>query len=395
MELKKEVLKLMLKNRRINSGFQYTVPSPDTYPYQWLWDSCFNAIILSFLNLEDAKKELISLISFQFENGMIPHIIYWDKGTPTDFPKIEWGKEDTSSITQPPLLSYAVWKIYQKDEDKGFLKLIYQNLVRFYNFLFNDRAYDETRLLGIVNPDESGEDNSPRFDEPLGLPPKQTLEESLERRLQLVAEDLACDFETQTCISNFFFVKDVPFNAIMVEDLSCMIKIAKALGNKKDVKLFEWERRQIISGMRKWMLEEGVFWSVYGLHHKKIKLKSWAIFAPLFAGIYAPKEAEKVVERYLLNKKFFNTRFLIPTISKDEPSFDTKGFWRGPVWIAVNYFIFKGLLRYKMDDLAKQVAQATLGLLKKNGFREYFNPLTGRGMGAKDFTWGGLILDMV
>lgn len=395
MITKDEVLKLMHKNRRYSVGFQYTVPSPETYPYQWLWDSCFHAIILSKCSIEDAKKELLSLVSFQFENGMIPHIIYWDKGAVTDFPKIEWGRKDTSTITQPPLLSYAVWKIYEADQDKKFLQYIYKNLVKFYNFLFFERGYDEAKLLGIINPDESGEDNSPRFDEPLGLPPEQTLKENFERRLQLVAENMACNFVTKDCMSNFFFVKDVPFNAIMVEDLLYMVKIAEVLHQKEDMKRFRWEREQIISGMRKWMFEMGVFWSVYGVHHQKIKLKSWAIFAPLFAGIYTQKEAEDIVEKYLLNKKFFNTKYSIPTIAKSEASFDSKGFWRGPIWMAVNYFIYKGLLRYKMNDLAKKVAQSTLELLEKNGFREYFNPLTGKGMGAKDFTWGGLILDMI
>jgi hypothetical protein len=30
-------------NWRADGG--YTSPNPDTYPWQWLWDSCFHAII--------------------------------------------------------------------------------------------------------------------------------------------------------------------------------------------------------------------------------------------------------------------------------------------------------------------------------------------------------------
>src|SRR5476651_1919223 len=102
--LQQKIQALMLQNRRTTGEYQYTLPSPDSYPYQWFWDSCFHSIILSHFDLESAKKELLSLISRQFENGMIPHMIYWQKPEKTNFPVINWGKNDTSSITQPPML---------------------------------------------------------------------------------------------------------------------------------------------------------------------------------------------------------------------------------------------------------------------------------------------------
>jgi hypothetical protein len=33
-------------------------------------------------------------------------------------------------------------------------------------------------------------------------------------------------------------------------------------------------------------------------------------------------------------------------------------------------------------------------LIEHNGFREYFNPETGKAYGAHNFTWGTLVLDM-
>lgn len=110
-----KALDLLLKNRRQSNGFQYTVPSPDTYPYQWLWDSCFHAIILSHSDLPAAKAEISSVLSKQFSNGMVPHMIYWQNEKKASFRQIEWGKDGTSSITQPPMIAYAVWQIFQKD----------------------------------------------------------------------------------------------------------------------------------------------------------------------------------------------------------------------------------------------------------------------------------------
>src|SRR5690348_17747575 len=51
---------LMRKNRRVTDGHLYTVPAPVDYPYQWLWDSCFHAIILTHFDLPAAKAELLS-----------------------------------------------------------------------------------------------------------------------------------------------------------------------------------------------------------------------------------------------------------------------------------------------------------------------------------------------
>ena len=74
-DFKRACLKLFLNNRRKAGKFFYTVPSPVTYPHQWLWDSCFHAIILSHFSPQDAKNEILSLVSKQFNNGLIPHML--------------------------------------------------------------------------------------------------------------------------------------------------------------------------------------------------------------------------------------------------------------------------------------------------------------------------------
>lgn len=394
-EFRKAVFELMLKNRRTCDQYQYTVPSPDVYPYQWLWDSCFHAIILSHFSLDDAKKELLSLVSHQFENGMIPHMIYWDKAKPTDFPVIEWGKEDTSTITQPPIIAYATWRIYQTDKDEEFLEKIYPSLSLFYNYLINERDPRNNHLIGIINPDESGEDNSPRFDIPLGLDLQHSQDVNFGKRLELVGKHRVCNFEIGTCMRNFFWVKDVPFNAILVENLRVLSDIAKVLGNIEDAKYFSEQSKLITLAMRKFMFEDGIFWSTYDLDYKKIKVLTWAVFSPLFAKICTKDEAKVLVDKYLLNPKKFKTKFPVPTVSLDEPAFDANGFWRGPVWMAINWFIYKGFMNYGLYNQAEKIRSDSLALIHQEGFREQFNPLNGEGLGARDFTWGGLTLDML
>lgn len=382
----------MLNNRRWKDGFQYTVPSPSSYPYQWMWDSCFHAIILSHFNTDDAKKELLSLVSRQFENGLIPHMLYWER---TNVMNIDWGREGTSSITQPPIIAHAVWKIFKKDNDVKFLKKIYPHLYRYYHHLLTERDPRQNHLVGIINPDESGEDNSPRFDIPLGLPSAHTIEDGAKKRRALFEKNKLCNFDAPDCMKNFFWIKDVPFNTLLIENLRVLCDIAETLGNKNDKKYFREQEIFVTEAMRKHMKEDCFYWSVYGEDYKKIRIKTWSILAPLYAKLLTQEEAEILVENYLFNPNEFLTSFSVPTVSKSESSYDPEGFWRGPVWISINWIIYHGLSRYGFIDAAEKIKESSMALIEKSGFREHFNPETGGGLGAKDFTWGALIVDMI
>lgn len=390
-DIQKVIRELYGKNRRQSGEFTYTVPSLDTYPYQWLWDSCFHAIVLRHFDIPQAKAEIHSLLSRQFPNGMVPHMIYWERGAQIN---IDWGKGETSSITQPPMIAYAVWSIFEKDGDVTFLESVYHELYHFYHYILNERDPHERHLAGIINPDESGEDNSPRFDACLGLPPIHTFDENFKKRLLLVEENKKCKFDAPFCMKNFFWVKDVPFNVILAENLRCLANIAGKLDRGYDAEYFNHERDALIQAMRDLMIEDGLFWSTQGEDYRKIKVKTWAIFMPLFAKILSQEEARALVETHLKNPKEFWTTYPVPTVSMDEPSFNPKEFWRGPAWSAVNWFIYKGLLNYGFIEEAEVIRKKTEELLHLSGAREYFNPHTGEGGGAHEFTWGGLFLDM-
>ncbi|HEY4488403.1 MAG TPA: trehalase family glycosidase [Candidatus Paceibacterota bacterium] len=388
--VKKEAYEVLERNRRTTDGHQYTLPSPSTYPYQWFWDSCFHAIVLSTDYPEAAKGELRSMVSSQFENGMLPHMIYWESA---EFVHIEWGTGKTSSITQPPMIAEALMSVYQKDGDTGFLRELYQPLCAFYEYLLTARDPRGNHLSGIVNPDESGEDNSPRFDSLLGLPPIHELQENFTSRLKLV-EALRHGHFDAPFMKQYFWVKDVPFNAILVKNLQVLSTIAERLEMLDDSERYASEALLVGKAMRERMYDGELFWPTYGESYLKMKVKTWAIFAPMYARILSAKEARHLVDAHLLDEKQFRARYMVPTVSMDEPSFDPDGFWRGPTWIGANWFIFHGLMNYGFREEAEHIARSSLELLELSGFREYFNPTTGEGLGAKDFTWGALALDM-
>jgi len=79
-----QVLKSNLPEEEILAKlqFRYTCPAKEkgTYLPQWLWDSCFHAIVYRWFDPKMAWEELQSLLVHQIKNGddegMIPHMAY-------------------------------------------------------------------------------------------------------------------------------------------------------------------------------------------------------------------------------------------------------------------------------------------------------------------------------
>ncbi|MBI2588798.1 hypothetical protein HYW35_01105 [Candidatus Saccharibacteria bacterium] len=394
--LAQRIQKLMIQNRRQSKELTYTLPSPDSYPYQWLWDSCFHAIILSHFDIPTAKAELLSLSHHQFSNGMLPHMVYWKSTNGNSFPQIRWGRRRTSSITQPPMLAYAAWQIHCLSPDLEFLKSMLGTIDRFHHYLLKYRDPRHHHLVGLIHPDESGEDNSPRFDSALTMVARQNIDENFQRRKVLIERFRNYNFAIKNRMDRRHWVRDVPFNAILVRNLGAQANIAQALG---DYDQATWARHQaqvVKAAMRAIMLDsDGVMYSTMGRNYQPIKLKTWAIFSPLFAKVLTKSEAENLVHDHLENESEFATSYCVPTVALNESSFDPEGFWRGPIWMAINWFIVKGLQEYGFDAQAKRIINQSLRLLRKSGFREQFNPLTGEGYGAHNFTWGCMVMDML
>ena len=181
-----EIAKEVLKNNR-RSG--YTLPTNNKlYPAQWNWDSAFIALGYSYFNIDYAIKELETLLTGQWDDGMIPHILFHDNDE-SYFPNHKtWkcgNKIPSSGITQPPIIATIVKKILDQNKlDQGQMKrmeIIIKKLKKYLEWFYNYRDTNKIGLVSIIHPWESGLDNSPIWDSPLD---KVKIEENLkyERR---------------------------------------------------------------------------------------------------------------------------------------------------------------------------------------------------------------------
>jgi glycogen debranching enzyme len=88
-------------------------------------------------------------------------------------------------------------------------------------------------------------------------------------------------------------------------------------------------------------------------------------------------------------------------VAATEPSFrpGTVGwikrrYWRGPTWINAAWLLWLGLVRLGYEESARTLAAGIEKTIVREGLWEYFNPYSGEGLGATDFAWSALAMEM-
>lgn len=86
----------------------------------------------------------------------------------------------------------------------------------------------------------------------------------------------------------------------------------------------------------------------------------------------------------------------IPSVSRDHPGYSNTTYWKGPAWINVNYLVREGLLRNGAGNIeamriAKYLKERSIELMRKSGFYEYFNTMSGSAHGGHQFSWSASI----
>ena len=390
----------VLSGNRVNvDGHSYTGPSLDTadfgrkdYANQFLWDSCFHAIIWRRIDPQKAQEELLSLASRQVTDGpdagMIPHCNYWRNEAAW-----LWSQPERSSITQPPLLAVAADLVFERSHDLKFLAQIYEKVERYHDWFDSRRDPDRDGLVCIIHPWEAGGDAPPRWDSFLGLE-TYIPEDGRAARIQMVEELVRYDHDPVLLAENGgFHVESLEINSIRAADMESMARMAQALGKPAEAE--SWLRRgaAVREGFRARMIVDGLPYDLAGLNEAPILQANAGQFVTLFGGLPTPEQAERLVCQ--LQEANFWTAFPIPNTPTDSPGYAPEHYWRGNVWPCLNWLIYQGLRRYGYRDLADELAHRSFALLQQSGFWEYYHPETGEGLGGRSFSWAAVMLDMV
>ena len=404
MNLREKAKELMLRNHQV-TGKKYICPSWPHYKSQWLWDSCFHAIICVELGLKDlAKNEIERLLKSQREDGWIPHMIYHRDRLPwfIQAERFLFGKKGRklySAHTQPPMIAQAVEAI----NDSEWTKKILPALVKFYNYFIEKQDPDKDGLISICHPHESGRDTSPelalfslkkgRFKKFL-FPICHSLS-----ILKLEWEYRKLDWDIEKIWQkDLYNIEDLMFHCIWVDGLRSLARLWIICGNKEKAqnleKLADQHEKPVYSLCYD---EKDRFFYSLDSKNQKIKRKTISNLFPIILENIPTKMQQSIVE-HLINPEEFWTPYPIPSIARNDPEFDLSAKfysnWRGPVWINMNWFILRGLVKHGYRDSAEKIAQKTLEMIEREGFWEFYNPLTGKRLRklTQNFGWSALFV---
>jgi glycogen debranching enzyme len=386
-----------------------TVPSRRQYPHQWGWDAAYIAIGWSWLDPARAATELESLLAGQWEDGRVPHIVF-HPDVPEDayFPGPSFWGGATSGITQPPLHARAALEVAQRGAGDDFLRRVFGRLAAQHAYLAGRRDAGGGGLAAIVHPWESGLDDSPAWDAPLAaveLPPGGVEPyERQDRRHVDPSErpsDAAYDRFVQLARTyrdggyadggeSAFLVEDPLFNAIWQWSTHALAEIAQRIG--EDAGPF----REAAAGIHAALLSR--LWD--GERFRPHDLRAGRLLEPrtiLGLGPLLDPDLPAAVRDAVvaeLRSPHFRSGQGIGVASSDllAPEFDRRRYWRGPVWANLNWLLARGLRGHGLEAPAAELERTTVGLVERAGMREYFDPVTGDGLGAAEFSWTAAVV---
>jgi len=367
----------------IPAGRRWIFPGPDGKPDLWTmfeWDSFFNALEASVEDCRLAENEIEAVLDTQYPWGNIPNWRSARSGSP--------------DRGQPPVGAFAVLKTYLKCGNLSLIKNSYERLKKFHLYWSrnvgkhlkrdgnNNGLYEwgsDTELIPSGIPQwekdapgrlraawESGQDDLPNFDN--------------------------VKFNEQT---NTLEMDCIDLSSLYALDSWSLWKMAELLGNDKDRAFFEREFVEVSDKINSFMWDDKKhFYFDRYWNGKLSNSKASSNFYPLLAGV-ADEERVKYLISHLLNPSEFWGDFVIPTISRDNPSFNDQQYWRGTIWPPTNYLVYQGLKRYGIDLIAAEFARKSARLFLNSWknyrlCRENYDSRTGEGGGQRYQSWGPL-----
>ena len=405
-ELEAQARQILLGNLRQGVAdwngkeFRFVVPSLTGYPFQWFWDSCFHAIALTHLDPEQAKAELTTLLSGAQPDGFIPHIIFWEMEKQPDFLSrniVGMTSPYFSATIQPPIVAYAVERVYRATGDTDFLNAALPALTAYYRWLRYHRDPDEDGLIAVIQPEEAGTDCSPKYDEALGLEElsNQGFIAAL-RKVYAAYEPMRGD-DRRILEADIFHFEDVLVNSIYAFGLR---SLARLLGDSPDAEEFRREADKTRDALveKCWNEEAGAFFDLCGVAEKQVEVVTISSLMPLMLADLPRNIVERLVNDWVANPEHFWLPYPLPSVPASNPKFmpgNPRGFiWRGPTWVNTNWFLSHSLRGHGYPELADTIVDKTHEAIELSGFREYYNPYTGEGLGARNFGWTSLVLDL-
>lgn len=329
----------------------------------WAWDSWRFCAGAAVFDPELAKNNIRAMFDYQQPDGMIIDCIYTDPA------------ENNARNSKPPLVCWAVDRIWEETGDKAFLAEMYPQLLAYYKWWFEKRDHDGNGICEYGATDgtleaaawESGMDNAIRFDDT--------------KMIQNGSDD-AWSMDQES----------VDLNAYIANECRYLKKFAKILGENFDAP----DHTEEISGY--FYDKDRKFFFDRTLDGNFVGDPGCEAYTMLWTGLASPEQVEEMMPM-LRDEKKFSTFIPFPTIAADNPKYNPRGYWRGPIWLDQTYFAISGLRNYGYSDLADEYTRHVFdrldGLKEGAPIHENYGTHTGERLKAPHFSWSASHLIML
>ncbi|MGH2393044.1 MAG: amylo-alpha-1,6-glucosidase [Candidatus Limnocylindria bacterium] len=383
--------------------YDFVCPSPGTYPFQWFWDSCLHAIVLSRLDPDAAATELRTLLANQHPDGFVSHVTFWQReereGELAAY-FIDWRTPWLTDSMQPPILADAVAAVAWRGAGASFLREVLPAVRAYYDWCQRVRDPAGDGLIVVFEPHETGMDQSPSFDAYVGVedPTPEgfaTAWRALARAHAAVHRDPRKMVELDR-----FVVADLLVNTLYADNQRILAGLLAETGDETGADELRRRAAKTTAALleRCWEEADGEFHALAGSGGDMLPGGTVAGLVPLLLEGLPDVAAERMVAR-LQDRAQFAAQFPVPSVARSHLAYRPRAvgnvLWRGPTWINTNWYVARGLHRRGRVDLARAIEDASLALVERSGFREYYNPETGTGYGARNFAWSALVLEML
>ncbi len=328
----------------------------------WAWDSWRFSAALSKFNPELAKNNIRAMFDYQQPDGMVIDCIYSDPS------------ENNARDSKPPLACWAVDEIFNHTNDTAFVREMYPQLMAYYNWWYTKRDHNKNGMCEFGAADgtleaaawESGMDNAIRFDDTKMLKNASYKDAwSMDQESVDLNAYLALECKLLKKFSNLI---GVAFDAPDYSD-----QVADYFFDKENN--FFFDRR----------IADGSFIDEMGCE----------AYTPLWTKVATHEQAVKMLP-LLQDTTKFSTYIPFPTIAADNPKYNPKGYWRGPIWLDQTYFAIRGLRNYCYNNLADrytlQVFDRLQGLKADAPIHENYGTHNGERLKAPHFSWSASYL---
>jgi len=394
----------------------YTVPTRGLYPFQWNWDSAITALGWHRFDEGRAWREARTMFSGQWENGLLPHILFHDEAD-SYFPGSEiWGAKSripSSTISQPPVWALAVaWMLERSNagaaaraEARGLLPKI----VEHHRWWYRDRDPGNSGLVESYHPWESGMDNSPAWDGPLARVPR--IEWEYQRRdlghVDQAQRPSRREYDRYLYLIEFLkrnefdpcrLSADSPYRVVDIATVSILHRATReliGLCRQFDLESAVAELEAELARTQKavngcWSGEHRCFLNRDKVSGAPLPERTTATLLPLFGLLADAEQASQMAA--LVEEWLAASRFSLASTHPESPRYESQRYWRGPVWLHINWMIADGLRAYGFGDLAARVKAETRRCVEAaGGYFEYYCSRTGKGCGGGDFSWTGAV----